>query len=36
MRRLAAYWNAEKPTFASDWNLQIKVKFLFPKGKAAE
>ena len=28
--------NAEKPTFASDWNLQFTVKFLFPKGKPAE
>jgi hypothetical protein len=34
--KLAAYWNAEKPTFASDWNLQFTVKFLFPKGKPAE
>jgi len=29
--KLAAYWNVEKPTFASDWNLQFTVKFLFPK-----
>jgi len=34
--KLAAYWNAEKPTFGPDWNLQFTVKFLFPKGKPAE
>ena len=34
--KLAAYWNVEKPEFASDWNLQFTVKFLFPKGKIAE
>ncbi len=30
--KLAGYWNAEKPTFGPDWNLQFTVKFLFPKG----
>lgn len=34
--KLAAYWNAQKPEFGSDWNLQFTVKFLFPKGKPAE
>lgn len=34
--KLAAYWNAEKPTFGPDWNLQFTVKFLFPKGKPTE
>jgi len=29
--KLAAYWNAEKPEFGSDWNLQFTMKFLFPK-----
>jgi hypothetical protein len=33
--KLAAYWNAEKPTNGPDWNLQFTVKFLFPKGKPA-
>ncbi len=34
--KLAAYWNAEKPTFGPDWNLQFTLKFLFPKGKSAK
>jgi hypothetical protein len=34
--KLAAYWNAEKPKFGPDWNLQFTVKFLFPKGKPAK
>jgi len=34
--KLAAYWNAEKPTFGPDWNLQFTVKFLFPKKKPME
>ena len=29
--KLTAYWNAEKPKAAPDWNLQFTVKFLFPK-----
>jgi len=29
--KLAAYWNAERPTNAPDWSLQFTVKFLFPK-----
>jgi len=29
--KLTAYWNADKPQFAPDWNLQFTVKFLFPK-----
>jgi len=29
--KLAAYWNAERPTYAPDWSLQFTVKFLFPK-----
>ena len=29
--KLTAYWNAEKPEAAPDWNLQFTVKFLFPK-----
>lgn len=29
--KLAAYWNAEKPQFGADWNLQFTLKFLFPK-----
>ena len=29
--KLAAYWNAEKPEFAPDWQLQFTIKFLFPK-----
>jgi hypothetical protein len=31
--KLAAYWNAEKPDLAPDWNVQFTVKFLFPKSK---
>lgn len=29
--KLTAYWNAEKPEYAPDWQLQFTVKFLFPK-----
>lgn len=29
--KLAAYWNAEKPDFAPDWQLQFTIKFLLPK-----
>lgn len=29
--KVAAYWNAEKPDFGPDWQLQFTVKFLFPK-----
>lgn len=29
--KLAAYWNAERPTHGPDWSLQFTVKFLFPK-----
>lgn len=29
--KLAAYWNAEKPDYAPDWNLQFTIKFLLPK-----
>jgi len=29
--KLAAYWNAERPTNAPNWSLQFTVKFLFPK-----
>lgn len=29
--KLTAYWNAEKPEHAPDWNLQFTIKFLFPK-----
>lgn len=29
--KLAGYWNAEKPEFAPDWNLQFTIKFIFPK-----
>lgn len=29
--KLTAYWNADKPQFAPEWNLQFTVKFLFPK-----
>jgi hypothetical protein len=29
--KLTAYWNADKPQYAPDWNLQFTVKFLFPK-----
>ena len=29
--KLAAYWNADSPEQAPDWNLQFTVKFLFPK-----
>lgn len=29
--KLAAYWNADKPEHAPDWNLQFTIKFLFPK-----
>lgn len=27
---LAAYYNAEKPKFASDWQLRLQVQFLLP------
>jgi hypothetical protein len=29
--KLAAYWNAEKPRWAADWNVQAQITFLFPK-----
>ena len=29
--KLAGYWNAERPEFGPDWQLQFTVKFLFPK-----
>ena len=29
--KLTAYWNAERPEYAPDWNLQFTIKFLFPK-----
>ena len=29
--KLAAYWNAEKPEYGPDWNLQFTIKFLLPK-----
>ncbi len=29
--KLAAYWNADSPEHAPDWNLQFTIKFLFPK-----
>lgn len=29
--KLTAYYNAERPQFASDWNLQLQIKMLFPK-----
>lgn len=29
--KLAAYWNAEKPEFGPDWNLQFTIKILLPK-----
>jgi hypothetical protein len=29
--KLAAYWNADKPEHAPDWNLQFTIKFLLPK-----
>jgi len=29
--KLAAYWNAEKPRWAADWNVQLQMTFLFPK-----
>ena len=29
--KLAAYWNAEKPKHAPDWNLQFTIKILLPK-----
>ena len=29
--KLAAYWNAEKPNYGPDWNLQFTIKFLLPK-----
>lgn len=29
--RIAGYWNAERPEFGPDWNLQFTIKFLFPK-----
>jgi len=29
--KLAAYWNADSPEQAPDWNLQFTIKFLFPK-----
>ena len=29
--KLAGYWNADKPEFGPDWNLQFTIKFLFPK-----
>lgn len=29
--KIAAYKNVEKPQFSPDWNLQLTVKFLFPK-----
>lgn len=29
--KAAAYYNVEKPRFAPEWNLQLTVKFLFPK-----
>lgn len=29
--KLVAYWNAEKPKHAPDWNLQFTIKFLLPK-----
>lgn len=29
--KLTAYWNAEKPDFGPNWNLQFTVKVLFPK-----
>jgi hypothetical protein len=34
--KLAAYWNAEKPEFGPDWNLQFTIKFLFPKKMMAK
>ncbi len=29
--KLQGFWNAEKPSGASDWSLQFQVKLLFPK-----
>lgn len=29
--KLAAYWNAEKPRWAADWNVQAQITFLFPR-----
>lgn len=29
--KLTAYWNAEKPDFGPDWQLQFTIKFLLPK-----
>jgi len=29
--KLTAYWNAEKPEFSPDWQLQFTIKFLLPK-----
>ena len=29
--KLTAYWNAEKPEFGPDWQLQFTIKFLLPK-----
>lgn len=29
--RLAGFWNADKPKFGPEWDLQFTVKFLFPK-----
>jgi len=31
--RLAAFGNVVKPTHGSDYNIQLTVQFMFPKGK---
>jgi hypothetical protein len=29
--KVSAYYNAEKPRFAPEWNFQVQLKLLFPK-----
>jgi hypothetical protein len=29
--QVSAYYNAEKPEFAADWQLRVQLQFLFPK-----